>query len=179
MGKLKRLCMKICIRLKPLTWIEPFGLHHPRVDDKFDPRDCDWRFCDIGGEDNLPAALHNNKKQEPLSASDVTPGYLRVCRLLYLGRWLEDPELLCWGQRCVQRDDHHGAAAIRKMLCDVSARPGQSLDLLLACHEHQDIVGMRCFLRISSTEKLVKMNRLTNQLDCFIFSCQQVLIYHF
>lgn len=60
---------------------------------------------------------------------------LRAPCCLYLGSWLEDPELLCWRQRCVQRDDYHGTAAVGQMLGNVPARPRQSLDLLLTRHE--------------------------------------------
>lgn len=70
----------------------------------------------------------------------------RRCQL-YLGSRLEDPELLGRRQRRIQRDHHHGAAAVGQVLCDVTARPGQSLDLLLARHEDQDVVGLRCLLR--------------------------------
>lgn len=60
---------------------------------------------------------------------------LHVYCCLYLGSWLEDPELLRWGQRCVQRDNYHGTTAVRQMLGDVPARPRQSLDFLLTRHE--------------------------------------------
>lgn len=64
------------------------------------------------------------------------------CCQLYLGSRLEDPELLSWRQRRVQRDHYHGAAAVGQVLCDVTARPRQSLDLLLARHEDQDVMGL-------------------------------------
>lgn len=69
----------------------------------------------------------------------------RPCQL-YLGSRLEDPELLSRRQRRVQRDHYHGAAAVGQVLCDVTARPCQSLDLLLACHEDQDVMGLRGLL---------------------------------
>lgn len=70
--------------------------------------------------------------------------FLRIRALLYcsfllrvyLGSRLEDPELLSWRQRRIQRDNHHGTTAVRQMLSDVPARSRQSLDLLLTRHEH-------------------------------------------
>lgn len=60
---------------------------------------------------------------------------LYVYHCVYLGSWLEDPELLHRGQRRIQWDNYHGTTAVRQMLCDVPARSCQSLDLLLARHE--------------------------------------------
>lgn len=65
----------------------------------------------------------NIKRYNTHGQFSASANFLCVGGLLYLGCWLEDPELLCWRQRRVQRDDYHGAAAIGKMLGDVSARP--------------------------------------------------------
>lgn len=43
------------------------------------------------------------------------------------------------------------------MLSDVPARPGQSLDLLLTRHEHQDVMGRR---RLLSTENTPVLGRI-------------------
>lgn len=59
---------------------------------------------------------------------------------------LEDAELLGIGQGGVQRQDQHGGAAVREVLCNVSAGLAHGFDFLLAGEEHQDVLRGRGFL---------------------------------
>lgn len=104
--------------------------------------------CSSGTGACLPAESSNSQMWTP----QRQPARPRCCQL-YLGSRLEDPELLSRRQRRVQRDHYHGAAAVGQVLCDVTARPGQSLDLLLARHEDQDVMGLRGLLPQKTTNK--------------------------
>lgn len=64
----------------------------------------------------------------------------------YLGRNLEDPELLWIRQGSIKGHDHHLRATIWKMLCDVPTSFSHCFNLFLACQKHQDILRIRCFL---------------------------------
>lgn len=60
---------------------------------------------------------------------------------------LEDAELLGVGQGGVKRKDEHGGAAVREVLCDVSAGLAHGFNLLLPREEHQDVLRSRGLLQ--------------------------------
>lgn len=64
----------------------------------------------------------------------------------YLGRNLEDSQLLWIRQRRIKGHDHHLRATIWKMLCNVPTSFSHCFNLFLACQKHQDILRIRCFL---------------------------------
>lgn len=64
----------------------------------------------------------------------------------YLWGRLEDPELLSRRECSIESDDHHWPTALWKVFSNVSTGSRQSLNLLLACHENQDVMGQRRFL---------------------------------
>lgn len=111
----------------------------------------------------------------------LCPQYHFSARSFYLRCRLEDPELLCRGQRCVQRDNQHGAAAVWQMLGDVPTCPRQSLDLLLTRHEDQDIMGRRGLLRADNKEilcsYLMRQERSSQNTGKDGFSCRIVFFW--
>lgn len=70
---------------------------------------------------------------------------------------LKDSKLLWIGQGGVQRKDEHGRAAVREVLCNVSAGLAHCFNFLLTSKEHQDVLRRGGFLERDRERTLMIM----------------------